>query len=193
MPMKLKYTKEDAAKWMSEHDGMRIEGADMTEEVFTHQTFGTFAVARIRKSFEQMPAKERAHALVTFPINESIERGVSGYDVDQAHVDRMPIEEARNNPVMYLDTQDGQHILLDGVHRLARLIKEGDKEGFAIIVPWEVGQLFKVRVLYHNIKSGVWEEMPNEMDLAGMMGDFPHHDPKWHAEMEAKLAAYGLK
>lgn len=173
--MKLSVTKADAAKYMRQFDNIRIEGAGLLEEVYTHQKFGTFATAAIWREFSQLPPDLREELTVLVPIDEQIMLVNSHADVSTDRVNKMPTSLLKTHPIMFLQMADGSYIMGDGQHRTRLAIINGRSHILGILVPHKVVMMHKVRILLHRKDNGKWEEIDPEMDLASMMGQFPHH------------------
>lgn len=174
---RLSVTKAQALAWMAEHDDMRLQGAGWQEEVYTHQVEGTFATAKLRKVIEAMERDEPeavAKLRVRYPITPELIASHHA-DVSEERIAQMPLRVAQTKPVIWGEMLDGTHILLDGNHRLQKLIRAGETEGIGYAIPNELVNKFRVKVEFRRCNNGEWEEMSPEMDLALMVGEFPHH------------------
>lgn len=180
MTMALKSTKAEAQAWLAEHDDMRITGAGWQEEVYTHQIEGTFATARLRALIE---ALKRVHPevhksrIVRFPITKGMIETHQA-DVSDSRIAQIPLDVAENEPGMWIEMKDGTHIIIDGNHRLQKLIRAGKTEALGFIIPNAIAEQYRVKIEFHKRGCAAdegWEELSPDMDLAMMMGEFPHH------------------
>lgn len=158
------------------YDDMRVEGAKLHgEEVYTHQTQGSYNMTRINSLIED--AKRSRNPLKTTPIEvtENIIRVNEIADVSPSRVLSMPSHLPYVKPIIFIEIVDGSYICADGNHRLRRAIIDGAEVVPAYLIPYHVAQQFRVRTQFHRRDTDTWEEVPDEFLLAMSKGHFEHH------------------
>lgn len=173
--MKLQYTKEAARLYFKQFDDLRIEGATPFEEVYTHQKFGSFAVAQIMQCFKMLTPEEQKQHTALVAITDEMRLVVANGDVSMERVEKMPPELPYQKPCLFLQMEDGTYLLGDGLHRPKRLLLDGATEVPAILAPHEVVKHFRVKVMVRRRDTREWELLDPDADLAMMQGEFFHH------------------
>lgn len=157
-----------------------------TDETYSHEILGTVNVTLIKKAIEdgRIPYEEG-----TAPITEQTLAALAQVDVNPARVDALTIKDLMN-PVLFIrDDRDGYDYLIDGAHRISRLVKEKSSVFFARLIKLEFVKPYFIRI--GTLENGVFKEMPHK-ELATMnRGEFFQHnaDGSHRTEEEIMIAA----
>lgn len=159
---------------MRKYFDYRIEGSGgITDETYTGELIGTVNVTKLRAL-----AEANNLGVFRFDINDSVREGVRRIATNQAHIDRMAPERLLV-PLIFIERDEGTHILVDGAHRIKKAIELGLPCLWTYMIPEWAAERFKIRV-YGLTGEGRWEELSGAEILA--------NDPDFNPDLTLRAA-----
>jgi hypothetical protein len=141
-----------------------IAGADGGDVTYTHSVFGTFNVTRILRHVAGR--NTIAIALHNLPPFE---------DLDEHRIaELMEIDPGLHAPVLLIDLENGQHIMIDGSHRTTAKRRLGYPGTEARVVTLTEARAFRVRIMA--TRADGTQVDPLELDRAFLEDDAGRHN-----------------
>lgn len=139
-------------------DLIRLNGASVTDECFTHGEYGTFNIAKIMRHIRRKKIDDAG--LYKFEMSSEILHHIKQRDIDEATLANMPIQRMYD-PCLAM-RHDQLTDIMDGAHRIIRLAQLDMKHFYAWVISRETAEKYRVR--FERRHDGVWSEiMPDEL------------------------------
>lgn len=136
------------------------EGTEPTDQIFSHSVQGTYNASLILRL---MKAGKIKFIKAKVDINDSWRSGIKEVDVDPAFVDKITLDYARATPCLIIvGPEDDMGFLIDGAHRLKKIIDAGDTEFRALAVDYATAQNYRLRFVEKRSANEEWKEVPSE-------------------------------
>lgn len=120
-------------------DTLTIVGAEMTDEFFIHERFGTFNVSKIERHIE-------GRSVLNLKVTQNMLNQLGRHNVDHTRIEGIQSDPARMaKPIIVIDCEDETHLIIDGSHRAYARWKLGHDTVPGRIVKLSEVQPFMVR------------------------------------------------
>jgi hypothetical protein len=150
----------------------KIVGADRSAEVHTQENWGTINVSAM---WHDIRAGTTSAKLVRCRLKGNSLSAVGNQDLDEETI-RLMTDTRQQVPIVAIRTPDGQSLVVDGNHRLARFTRAGGVYFFAYVFLEADTDKYRVEIFYGPTQLGPWKNITPVQILKTLVGKYAKRD-----------------